>query len=177
MSRVGKHIVNVPNGVNITFVNNTISIVKGNKEAKYTVPTCLDVKVSSDGILFTPINKERETRALWGTTQRNVSNIIKGLVEDFKITLKLTGVGYKAAVKGKKLDLQLGFSHDVAYDIPNGVSIVCPDPTTIIISGADKKQIGDVAAFLRSYRKPEPYKGKGISRVGEFIYRKEGKKK
>ncbi len=177
MSRVGKHIVNVPNGVNVTLVNNTISIVKGKQETKYTVPSCLDVKISSDGILFNPINKERETRALWGTTQRNVSNIIKGAVEDFKITLKLTGVGYKAAVKGKKLNLQLGFSHDVDYDIPEKVSITCTDPTTIVISGADKKQIGDVAAFLRNYRKPEPYKGKGISRVGEFIYRKEGKKK
>lgn len=177
MSRVGKHIVNVPSGVNVTFVNNTISIVKGNKEAKYNVPNCLNVKISEDGVLFTPINKERTTKALWGTTQRNVSNIIKGLIENFKITLKLTGVGYKAAVKGKQLALQLGFSHDVAYDIPENVSISCPDPTTIVISGPDKKQIGDVAAFLRSYRKPEPYKGKGISRVGEFIYRKEGKKK
>ena len=177
MSRVGKHIVNIPSGVNVTFVNNTISIVKGNKEAKYNVPNCLNVKISEDGVLFTPINKERTTKALWGTTQRNVSNIIKGLVENFKITLKLTGVGYKAAVKGKQLALQLGFSHDVTYDIPDNVSISCPDPTTIVISGPDKKQIGDVAAFLRSYRKPEPYKGKGISRVGEFIYRKEGKKK
>ena len=177
MSRVGKHIVNIPSGVNVTFVNNTISIVKGNKEAKYNVPNCLNVKISEDGVLFTPINKERTTKALWGTTQRNVSNIIKGLVENFKINLKLTGVGYKAAVKGKQLALQLGFSHDVTYDIPDNVSISCPDPTTIVISGPDKKQIGDVAAFLRSYRKPEPYKGKGISRVGEFIYRKEGKKK
>lgn len=177
MSRVGKHIVNIPSGMNVTLVNNTINIVKGNKEAKYIVPTCLDVNVSDNGILFTPVNKERTTKALWGTTQRNVSNIINGLTNDFKITLKLTGVGYKAAVKGKKLELQLGFSHDVFYDIPDGVSITCSDPTTIVISGADKKQIGDIAAFLRSYRKPEPYKGKGISRVGEFIYRKEGKKK
>lgn len=177
MSRVGKHAVNIPNGVNVTFENNTINIVKGNKEKKYIVPSCLDVKISDDGVLFTPNNEERTTKALWGTTQRNVSNIIKGFVEDFKITLKLTGVGYKAALKGKKLSLQLGFSHDVNYDIPEGVSISCPDPTTIVVSGSDKKQIGDVAAFLRSYRKPEPYKGKGISRVGEFIYRKEGKKK
>lgn len=177
MSRVGKHQINIPAGVSVTCTGNDLKIKKGNTEKDYSVPECLELKVSSEGILLTPKNDEKTTNALWGTSQRNLSNIIHGLDKGFKVDLELVGVGYKAAVQGKKLVLQLGFSHDVEFDIPEGISIVCSKPTSISVSGHCKKQVGEVAAQLRSYRKPEPYKGKGVMKVGEFVYRKEGKKK
>ena len=177
MSRVGKHTVAIPAGVNVSCAGNVLKIKKGNIEQVYEVPSCVKVECSADGVKFIPSNSEKETRAIWGTSQRNVSNIITGLDKGFKVELEMVGVGYKASVSGKKLVMQLGFSHDVEYDVPDGVTIACPKPTTIAISGHSKKQIGDIAAFLRSYRKPEPYKGKGVMRAGEFVYRKEGKKK
>ena len=177
MSRVGKHMVSIPAGVNVTSNGNVLTIKKGNIERTYEVPACIKVELSNDGVLFTPLNKEQSTRAVWGTSQRNVSNIIKGLSEGFKLDLDMVGVGYKASVSGKKLVMQLGFSHDVEFEIPDGITIACPKPTSISISGHCKKQVGDVAAVLSSYRKPEPYKGKGVMKVGEFVYRKEGKKK
>lgn len=177
MSRIGKHMVTIPVGVDVACAGNVLTIKKGSIERTYEVPACIKVDCSADGILFTPLNSEKETRSLWGTSQRNVSNIVAGLDKGFKVDLEMVGVGYKASVSGKKLVMQLGFSHDVEYDIPEGVTIACPKPTTISISGYCKKQIGDIAAFLRSYRKPEPYKGKGVMRSGEFVYRKEGKKK
>ncbi|MDR0942143.1 MAG: 50S ribosomal protein L6 [Holosporales bacterium] len=177
MSRIGKHMVAIPSGINVACANNVLNIKKGNIEQTYRVPSCVKIEISSEGILFTPNNQERATRAMWGTSQRNVSNIIVGLDKGFKIDLEMVGVGYKAAVNGKKLVMQLGFSHDIEYDIPDGISIACSKPTSLTISGHSKKQVGDVAALLRSYRKPEPYKGKGVMKVGEFVYRKEGKKK
>ncbi|MDR1609307.1 MAG: 50S ribosomal protein L6 [Holosporales bacterium] len=177
MSRVGKHKVEIPTGISVVCENNVLNIKKAGIEQRYCVPQCIKVNVSSDGILFEPVNQEQATRALWGTSQRNVSNIIRGLVDGFKVELEMVGVGYKAAVSGKKLVMQLGFSHDIEYDIPDGISIACPKPTLMIVSGYSKKQVGDVAALLRGYRKPEPYKGKGVVRSGEFVYRKEGKRK
>jgi large subunit ribosomal protein L6 len=177
MSRIGKHVVEIPDGISVVCENNVLSIKKGNIEQIYNVPSCINVSVSKEGIAFLPVNQDQSTRSLWGTSQRNVSNIVYGLDKGFKVDLEMVGVGYKAAVNGKKLIMQLGFSHDVEYDIPDSISIVCPKPTAISISGYSKKQVGDVAALLRSYRKPEPYKGKGVMRVGEFVYRKEGKKK
>lgn len=177
MSRIGKHKINIPAGISIVCDANILTIKKGNIERVYDVPKCIGIEVSSDEILFKPLNSEKLTRSIWGTSQRNVSNIIEGFDKGFKVELEMVGVGYKASVSGKKLTMQLGFSHDVDYDIPEGITIACPKPTSMVISGASKKQVGDVAAFLRSYRKPEPYKGKGVMKVGEFVYRKEGKKK
>lgn len=177
MSRVGKHTVAVPAGVNVTCAGQVLTIKKGNITEVYEVPSCVKVEYSGNGIKFVPLNFEKATRSIWGASQRNVSNIVTGLDKGFKLELEMIGVGYKASVSGKKLVMQLGFSHDVEYDIPDGITIACPKPTTIAISGHNKKQIGDIAAFLRSYRKPEPYKGKGITKSGEFVYRKEGKKK
>lgn len=177
MSRIGKHRVIVPAGINVVCEENTLKIKKGSIERIYDVPNCIKIEVSPEGILFVPLNKEQSTRSIWGTSQRNVSNIVQGLAEGFKVELEMVGVGYKAAVNGKKLTMQLGFSHDIEYDIPEGISIACSKPTLMTISGHCKKQVGDVAAFLRSHRKPEPYKGKGVMKVGEFVYRKEGKKK
>ncbi|MDR2667331.1 MAG: 50S ribosomal protein L6 [Holosporales bacterium] len=177
MSRVGKHRVVVPVGVVVTCVENTLTIKKGALERIYDVPRCIKVEASNDGILFTPLNQERLTRSMWGTSQRNVSNIIEGFDKGFKVELEMVGVGYKASVNGSKLVMQLGFSHDIEFEIPEGITIVCSKPTSITVSGPCKKQVGEVAVFLRSYRKPEPYKGKGVVRAGEFVYRKEGKKK
>jgi large subunit ribosomal protein L6 len=177
MSRVGKRRVDIPKNVQSAVDGNVLSFKKGEIERIYEIPECLKIEKTDGGILFTPTNQEQKTRSLWGTSQRNVSNIVRGLDEGFKIDLEMVGVGYKASVSGRKLTMQLGFSHDINYDIPDGVEIACPKLTTISISGHDKKQVGDVAALLRSYRKPEPYKGKGIIRSGEFVYRKEGKKK
>lgn len=177
MSRIGKHKINIPAGISVVCDANILKIKKGNIEKVYDVPKCIGIEVSSDGILFKPLNSEKLTRSIWGTSQRNVSNIIEGFDKGFKVELEMVGVGYKASVSGKKLTMQLGFSHDVDYDIPDGITIACPKPTSMVISGTSKKQVGDVAAFLRSYRKPEPYKGKGVMKVGEFVYRKEGKKK
>ncbi|MDR0640707.1 MAG: 50S ribosomal protein L6 [Holosporales bacterium] len=177
MSRVGKHSVQIPSGVSVALDGNMLTIKKGSIEETYKVPDCLKVENTESGILFTPLDSAQSTRALWGTSQRNVKNIVTGLDTGFKIELEMVGVGYKAAVSGKKLTMQLGYSHDITFDIPDGISINCPKPTAIVVSGHDKKQVGDVAAVLRCYRKPEPYKGKGVIRSGEFVYRKEGKKK
>jgi large subunit ribosomal protein L6 len=154
-----------------------LNIKKGSIEKSYVVPSRLKVEISNEGIALTPRDDAQLTNTLWGTSQRNISNIVKGLAEGFKVVLELVGVGYKAAVQGKKLILQLGYSHDIEHEIPEGISIVCASPTSISVSGNCKKQVGDVVAQLRKYRKPEPYKGKGVIRTGEFVYRKEGKKK
>lgn len=177
MSRVGRQAIKIPSGVKVTLSESVLSAEKGTINETYIIPDCITAKIEKDIILFSPTTKNKRTSILWGTTQRNVRNLIYGLVDDFKITLKLSGVGYKSLLRGKQLVLQLGFSHEIQYDIPDGIVILCPDPTTVIISGRSRKQVGDVAAFLRKYRKPEPYKGKGIIRVGEFVYRKDGKKK
>ncbi|MDR0630617.1 MAG: 50S ribosomal protein L6 [Holosporales bacterium] len=177
MSRVGKRSIKIPKGINVECCDNVLKLRKDKIERTYKVPECIKIEVSAEDILFTPLDSEQSTRALWGTSQRNVQNIVIGLDTGFKIELEMVGVGYKAAVNNRRLTMQLGYSHDIEYDIPDGVSIVCSKPTTMVVSGYCKKQVGDVAAVLRNYRRPEPYKGKGIIRAGEFVYRKEGKKK
>jgi large subunit ribosomal protein L6 len=129
------------------------------------------------GLKLTPADETMKARALWGTAQRNISNIVKGVDEGFTVNLDLVGVGYRASVNGSKIVLQLGFSHDVEYDLPKGVSAKCEKPTALAITGPSKQQVGQIAAVLRNYRKPEPYKGKGVIRAGEYVVRKEGKKK
>jgi large subunit ribosomal protein L6 len=177
MSRVGKHIVKIPQGIEVLYTGNRLNIKKGSLEVVYDVPDCIKIENKADGLLFVPIGNDNRTRSLWGTSQKNVSNIVHGLSVGFKVDLELVGVGYKASVNGKKLTLQLGYSHDVVYEIPEGITISCPKPTTIVVGGHSKKQVGDTAALLRGFRKPEPYKGKGVIRAKEFVYRKEGKKK
>ena len=124
-----------------------------------------------------PINQEKRSRAMWGTTRARVQNLVVGVTKGFEKKLEINGVGYKAAVAGKNLQLSLGFSHDVLYPIPAGVSITTPKPTEVTITGIDKREVGQIAAEIRAFRRPEPYKGKGVKYVGEFIFRKEGKKK
>lgn len=177
MSRIGKKPVPVPAGVTATIEDGTLS-VKGPK-GTLSMPTVEDVTYGlEDGsISVMPANDSRRARSFWGMQRTMVSNLVVGVTDGFTKVLEITGVGYRAAVQGKNLRLQLGYSHDVDYAIPEGITIATPDPTTVQISGSDKQKVGQVAAEIRRWRKPEPYKGKGIKYRGEYIFRKEGKKK
>ena len=177
MSRVGKNPVAVPNGVTITLTEEQIS-AKG-KLGELRLPLTSDVTVSQDDnqITVKPANDTKRARALWGTTRANIANLVTGVSDGFTKKLEITGVGYRAQVQGNKLVLQLGFSHDVEMEIPAGLNVVAEKPTLIAISGADKQLVGQFAANARSWRGPEPYKGKGVRYEGEYILRKEGKKK
>ena len=178
MSRIGKKPVPVPAGVTANLEGQTLS-VKGPKGTLSM--TMLDELVRTsveDGeIKVQPVNDSQRSRAAWGMQRTNVLNLVTGVTEGFTKVLEITGVGYRAAAQGKNLRLQLGYSHDVNYAIPDGIDVKTPDPNTVEISGIDKQKVGQVAAEIRRWRKPEPYKGKGIKYRGEFIFRKEGKKK
>jgi large subunit ribosomal protein L6 len=134
-------------------------------------------KLDKGGIEVSPRNDSQQARAMWGMSRTLLANLITGVTEGFTKKLEITGVGYRAAVQGSNLQLQLGYSHDVAYPIPQGIQVQCPKPTEIIVTGIDKQKVGQVAAEIRRFRPPEPYKGKGVRYAGEFILRKEGKKK
>jgi large subunit ribosomal protein L6 len=177
MSRIGKKPVAVPQGVTANVEGQTVK-VKGAKGAlQIVVPDDVTVKMDKGGIQLDPKNDSKKARAMWGTSRTLVANLLAGVTKGFEENLEITGVGYRAAVQGKTLNLQLGFSHDVNYAIPEGITIATPKPTEIKISGIDKQKVGQVAAEIRGYRPPEPYKGKGVKYVGEYIFRKEGKKK
>jgi len=177
MSRVGKTVIQLPSGVNVTFGASQLDAQGKLGKLSYTIPELVSVVLEGNSLTVQPKNETQTARALWGTTQRNIANIIRGVDEGFRMNLELSGVGYRAQVQGKNLILQLGYSHDVTYPIPTGITIQCEKPTSIEISGASKQIVGQVAAEIRQHRKPEPYKGKGVIRQGEFILRKEGKKK
>ncbi len=175
MSRIGQKPVVLKPGVELS-VDNSVVTVKGAKTSMtYQLPE--NVTLSQEEGQVTLSNDSQLTRALWGTARSNIENMVQGASEGFTIKLEISGVGYKAAIKGSELELALGFSHPVLFKIPEGITIVCPKPTEIEISGANKQRVGQVAANIRKYRKPEPYKGKGIKYEGEQIRRKEGKKK
>ena len=178
MSRVGKKPVAVPQGVTASVEGQTVK-VKGAKGAmQLVVPDEVVVKFDAKtGITLDPKNETKRARSMWGTSRTLVNNLMTGVTKGFEENLEITGVGYRAAALGKTLKLQLGFSHDVNYPIPEGITIATPKPTEIKISGIDKQKVGQVAAEIRGYRPPEPYKGKGVKYVGEYIFRKEGKKK
>jgi large subunit ribosomal protein L6 len=177
MSRIGKKPVTVPAGVTATVEGGQIS-VKGPK-GTLTMPLREEISYSvvGDTVVVKPANATKSARAFWGMQRTMVENLITGVTEGFTKTLEITGVGYRAASQGKVLKLQLGYSHDVNYAIPEGITIATPDQTTVHITGIDKQKVGQVAAEIRRWRKPEPYKGKGIKYRGEYIFRKEGKKK
>ena len=178
MSRVGKKPVMVPQGVTASVEGQTVK-VKGAKGAmQLVVPDEVVVKFDpKTGITLDPKNETKRARSMWGTSRTLVNNLMTGVTKGFEENLEITCVGYRAAAQGKVLNLQLGFSHDVNYPIPEGITIATPKPTEIKISGMDKQKVGQVAAEIRGYRPPEPYKGKGVKYAGEFIFRKEGKKK
>lgn len=177
MSRTGKKPITVPAGVTASVEGGTIS-VKGPK-GTLTMPTADDIsyEVADGTITVKPANDTKRARAFWGMQRTLVQNLVTGVTEGFTKKLLITGVGYRANAQGRKLKLQLGYSHDVDLDVPEGVEVKTPDQTTVEISGNDKQAVGQFAAEIRRWRKPEPYKGKGIKYDGEFIFRKEGKKK
>ena len=177
MSRVGKNPVELPQGVEVRVEDRRI-VAKG-KLGELSCPVTDDVKTGiEDGKFWVkPADESQRARAMWGTTRAVVQNMVTGVSEGFTRNLEIVGVGYRAQVQGKTLNLQLGFSHDINFEIPEGVTVQCEKPTSVAISGADKQQVGQVAAKIRGFRPPEPYKGKGIRYAGERILRKEGKKK
>ena len=177
MSRIGKRAVPVPAGVTASIDNGTLS-VKGPKGAlSLQLRDEISYMVEGDGISVQPANDTKQARAFWGMQRTLVQNLVTGVTAGFSKKLVITGVGYRAAVQGRNLKLQLGYSHDVDIAVPEGLDVRTPDATTVEISGTDKQKVGQVAAEIRRWRKPEPYKGKGIKYDGEFIFRKEGKKK
>jgi large subunit ribosomal protein L6 len=177
MSRIGKKAVVVPSGVTANVEGQTVKM-KGPKGALQVVlHDDIAAKMDKGAIQLEPRFETKRARSQWGTSRTLVANLIAGVTKGFEERLEINGVGFRAAVQGKTLNLQLGFSHDVNYPIPQGITIATPKPTEIVVSGIDKQQVGQVAAELRGYRPPEPYKGKGVKYVNEYIFRKEGKKK
>jgi large subunit ribosomal protein L6 len=177
MSRIGKKAVPVPAGVTAS-VNGQMVSVKGPKgELKVVLNDQVLAKMEQGGIKVDPRDKSKLARSSWGMSRTLVANLITGVTVGYSKSLEITGVGYRAALNGKALQLNLGYSHDVIYAVPAGIEIKVPKPTEIVISGIDKQRVGQVAAEIREYRGPEPYKGKGVKYTGEYIFRKEGKKK
>ena len=177
MSRIGRKPVPVPNGVTVTLNGNAITVKGPKGELSRPIPSGIQVTRTDGQLEVTRASEERQLKALHGLTRSLVANMVTGVTEGFEKTLELVGVGYRAALKGKDLSLQLGFSHDVDIAPPEGVTFAVPKQTEIKISGADKQVVGEIAAVIRKMRPPEPYKGKGVRYQGEFVRRKEGKKK
>ena len=177
MSRVGKKSIAVPAGVTASVEGQTVK-VKGPKGAvQLALHNDVAVKIEAGLIKIDPRNETKRARSLWGTSRALVANLMTGVTKGFERRLEITGVGYRANVQGKNLQIALGYSHDIVYPIPEGIAIVAPKPTEIVITGIDCQKVGQVAAEIRDYRPPEPYKGKGIKYANEYIFRKEGKKK
>ncbi|UIJ44940.1 50S ribosomal protein L6 [Sphingomonas cannabina] len=177
MSRIGKRPVSVPAGVTATIEGGQLNVKGPKGTLSLQLRDEISYTVESDGIVVKPANDTKQARAFWGMQRTLVQNLVTGVTEGFSKRLEITGVGYRANAQGKKLKLQLGYSHDVDLDVPEGLEVKTPDQTTVEISGSDKQKVGQFAAEVRRWRKPEPYKGKGIKYAGEYIFRKEGKKK
>jgi large subunit ribosomal protein L6 len=177
MSRTGKKPIPAVSGVTVS-INDRIVTAKGPKgEQSLTLMDIVNAKQTDHGIEIAPANDTQAARAAWGTTRALIANMVKGVKDGFEKKLQIQGVGFRAAMAGKDLKLSLGFSHEVVFNTPKGITITAPTQTEVVITGADKQQVGQVAADIRAWRKPEPYKGKGVRYVGEYIARKEGKKK
>jgi large subunit ribosomal protein L6 len=177
MSRVGKKPVAVPSGVTATIEGQTVR-VKGSKgELSFQVPEKVSVAMVDGAVKVDPRDQSKEARSLWGTSRAQVASLVQGVSQGFEKRLEINGVGYRAAIAGKTLKLSLGYSHDVDFEIPAGLTITTPRPTEIVVAGIDKQKVGQAAAEIRDFRGPEPYKGKGVKYANEFIFRKEGKKK
>src|SRR5215469_10313745 len=177
MSRIGKKPVQLPKGVTATVNGKTVTVKGPKGELKVTLVAEVDAKVDEHGVTLTPHLDMERADAMWGMSRTLVNNLVTGVTQGFSSKLEIQGVGYRAAVQGKDLNLQLGFSHDVSYPIPAGITITAEKPTMLTVSGIDKQLVGQVAAEIRGYRPPEPYKGKGVRYDGEYVRRKEGKKK
>jgi large subunit ribosomal protein L6 len=177
MSRVGKYPVEIPAGVTVAIAGGVVTAKGKLGELTLGLTDYVDVKVEDNKVSVAPRNNSTPSRQMWGTTRANIANLVKGVSVGYTKTLEITGTGYRAAVQGPNLVINLGFSHDVVYAIPSGIKVTCEKPTLIKVEGTDKRQVGQVCAELRSWRPPEPYKGKGVKFEGEAIRRKEGKKK
>ena len=177
MSRVGKKPVTVPSGVTASITGQTVKIKGAKGELSFLVPDEVTVAMENGAVAVNPRDESKTARAKWGMSRAQVANLVEGVTKGFERKLEINGVGYRAQVAGKSLKLSLGYSHDIDYEIPAGVTITTPKPTEVVVAGIDKQRVGQTAAEIRDYRGPEPYKGKGVKYVDEFIFRKEGKKK
>ena len=177
MSRVGKRPVTIPSGVTATVEGQTVKVKGPKGTLQFVAHDDVEVKFESGAVKVAPRLKTNRAQAMYGTARAQVANLVEGVTKGFEKKLEITGVGYRAALQGKNLQLALGYSHDVVYPIPEGITVTVPKPTEITVAGIDKQQVGQVAAEIREYRGPEPYKGKGVRYAGEKIVRKEGKKK
>jgi large subunit ribosomal protein L6 len=177
MSRVGKKPVPVPSGVTAAVEGQAVKIKGAKGELRFVVPDDVSVALEKGAIKVDPRSPSKRARALWGTSRARIANLVEGVTKGFEKRLEITGVGYRAAAQGKVLKLSLGYSHEIDFPAPDGVAITTPKPTEIVLAGIDKQRVGQAAAEIRSLRPPEPYKGKGVKYAGEFIFRKEGKKK
>jgi len=177
MSRIGKKAVAIPSGVTASVEGQTVKM-KGPKGAlQFVVPDEIVVKMDKGTIKVDPRSDTKRALSMWGTSRTLVANLVAGVTKGFESKLEITGVGYRASIQGKNLQIALGYSHDVVFPIPDGIAIATPKPTEIVVTGIDKQKVGQVAAVIRGFRPPEPYKGKGVKYAGEYIFRKEGKKK
>jgi large subunit ribosomal protein L6 len=177
MSRIGKKAVAIPSGVTASIEGQTVKM-KGPKGAlEFVLPKEVAAKMDKGSIQIDPRDESKRARSMWGTSRTLVANLVTGVTKGFERKLEITGVGYRASVQGKNLQIALGYSHDVVYPIPAGIAIATPKPTEVVVTGNDRQKVGQVAAEIRGFRPPEPYKGKGVKYSGEYIFRKEGKKK
>ncbi len=177
MSRVGKKPVAVPSGVTATVDGQMVKVKGAKGELSFLVPEEVTVAMDNGAVSVNPRDESKVARAKWGMSRAQVANLVEGVTKGFEKRLEINGVGYRAAVAGKVLKLSLGYSHDVDYEIPAGITITTPKPTEVVVAGIDKQRVGQTAAEIREFRGPEPYKGKGVKYSDEFIFRKEGKKK
>jgi len=177
MSRIGKNPITVPAGVTLTQDGQHVTAKGPKGELSFTLPAAVTGSLKDGEYTVATVEGSKNASAMWGMARTMVANLIEGVTNGFTKNLELRGVGYRAQSQGSKLTMQLGFSHDVIYEAPEGITINAPKPTQIIIEGIDKQKVGQVAAEIRSFRKPEPYKGKGVRYVGEYVRQKEGKKK
>jgi len=177
MSRTGAKTVSIPDGVNATIEGQLVSVKGPKGELSIVLEKDVEAAMTDAGIKMTTSSTTKQAQALWGLSRSLVANLVDGVSDGFEKKLEILGVGYRAQVQGKKLTLQLGLSHDVKYDIPDGIEVKCPSQTEIIITGIEKQKVGQVAAEIRHFKPPEPYKGKGIRYENEYVFRKEGKKK
>ena len=177
MSRVGKKPVTIPSGVTASVDGQTVKVKGAKGELSFLVPAEVTVSMQDGAVKVDPRDQSKAARSRWGMSRAQGANLVEGVSKGFEKKLEINGVGYRAAMAGKVLKLSLGYSHDVDYEIPAGITVTTPRPTEIIVAGIDRQKVGQVAAEIREYRGPEPYKGKGVKYAGEFIFRKEGKKK
>lgn len=177
MSRIGKKPIEVPAGVTLTQKGQAVSVKGPKGELSFVLPDVLVAEFKDNELTVTPLEGAKNGSAMWGMARTMVSNMIEGVTKGYSKSLELRGVGYRAQSTGNGLTMQLGYSHDINYTAPEGITIEAPKPTSVIVSGINKQKVGQVAAEIRAFRKPEPYKGKGVRYVGEYVRQKEGKKK